>query len=147
MICRPNFTCNVKTAGSSLSHARLSSGLLCPSCLRAGAGRFRSATSLLLHASGVRLGFLHFRSYSQLGKPQSVRSELISGGKRRGRNVGEFIPDCRRAHHQLISSSNGSAVWAQKLFGMQAAICAVVFPIIIVLQLSGRRLRAWSGEL
>ena len=40
-----------------------------------------------------------------------------------------------------------SRMGAEKTFGIQAAICAAVFPVIIVLQIYGKRLRIASGDL
>ncbi len=40
-----------------------------------------------------------------------------------------------------------AAMGPEKTFGIQAAVCAGVFPIVILLQVFGRRLRHISGDL
>ena len=40
-----------------------------------------------------------------------------------------------------------AAIGPQKTFGIQAAICAAVFPIIILLQVFGRKLRRSTDDL
>lgn len=40
-----------------------------------------------------------------------------------------------------------SRVGAEAAFGTQAAVCAAVFPIVIILQVYGKALREWGGDL
>lgn len=64
--------------------------------------------------------------------------------------VGMWINFSRTAGGFIISYFQVewiSQVGAEAAFGTQAAVCIAIFPVVILLQLRGKQLRAWGGEL
>ncbi|KAL9603196.1 MAG: hypothetical protein Q9179_002297 [Wetmoreana sp. 5 TL-2023] len=64
--------------------------------------------------------------------------------------VGAWINFSRTAGGFIVSYFQVkwvAAIGAEKTFGIQAAVCAGVFPIVILLQVFGKKLRRLSGDL
>lgn len=80
----------------------------------------------------------------------SVNMYLLNSYPEASGEVGMWVNFSRVAGGFVISYVQVEwvdRVGAEATFGTQAAICVVVFPVIIVLQLYGKRIRAWSGDL
>lgn len=80
----------------------------------------------------------------------SVNMYLLNSYPEASGEVGMWINFSRTAGGFIISYFQVEwvgRVGAEAAFGTQAAICAVVFPIVILLQFRGKQLRAWGGEL
>ncbi|CAI7580108.1 unnamed protein product [Penicillium pancosmium] len=80
----------------------------------------------------------------------SVNMYVLNSYPEASGEVGMWINFSRTAGGFIISYFQVewvSRVGAEATFGTQAAICAFVFPIIILLQFRGKELRAWGGEL
>ncbi|KAJ5096635.1 hypothetical protein N7456_007356 [Penicillium angulare] len=80
----------------------------------------------------------------------SVNMYVLNSYPEASGEVGMWINFSRTAGGFIISYFQVklvNRVGAESTFGTQAAICAFVFPIIILLQFRGKELRAWGGEL
>jgi hypothetical protein len=80
----------------------------------------------------------------------SVNMYVLNSYPEASGEVGMWINFSRTAGGFIISYFQVEwvgRVGAEAAFGTQAAICAVVFPIVILLQFRGKQLRAWGGEL
>lgn len=80
----------------------------------------------------------------------SINIYLLNSYPEASGEVGMWVNFSRTAGGFIISYFQVdwvTRVGAEAAFGTQAAICAVVFPIVIVLQVFGRSLREWGGNL
>ncbi|KAJ6024477.1 hypothetical protein N7540_005274 [Penicillium herquei] len=80
----------------------------------------------------------------------SVNMYVLNSYPEASGEVGMWINFSRTAGGFIISYFQVewvSRIGAEATFGTQAAICAFVFPIIILLQFRGKELRSWGGEL
>lgn len=80
----------------------------------------------------------------------SVNMYVLNSYPEASGEVGMWINFSRTAGGFIISYFQVSwveRVGAEVTFGTQAAICAAVFPVIILLQLRGKQMRSWGGEL
>ncbi|KAJ5934038.1 hypothetical protein N7466_003585 [Penicillium verhagenii] len=80
----------------------------------------------------------------------SVNMYVLNSYPEASGEVGMWINFSRTAGGFIISYFQVkwvSRVGAEATFGIQAAICAFAFSIIILLQFRGKELRAWGGEL
>jgi hypothetical protein len=80
----------------------------------------------------------------------SVNMYVLNSYPEASGEVGMWINFSRTAGGFIISYFQVewvSRVGAEAAFGTQAAICAFVFPIVVLLQFRGKELRAWGGDL
>lgn len=101
------------------------------------------------HYMLVALGW-GFYTFGMILNSASVNLYVLNTYPEASGEVGMWVNFSRTAGGFIISYFQVQwvgHVGAEVAFGTQAAICAAVFPVIIVLQLRGRQLRAWGGEL
>ncbi|KAF9887170.1 hypothetical protein FE257_010424 [Aspergillus nanangensis] len=80
----------------------------------------------------------------------SLNMYLLNSYPEASGEVGMWINFSRTAGGFIISYFQVQwvgQVGAEVTFGTQAAVCVAVFPIVVVLQVFGKRMRAWGGEL
>ena len=101
------------------------------------------------HYMLVALGW-GFYTFGMILNSTSVNLYVLNSYPEASGEVGMWVNFSRTAGGFIISYFQVQwvgRVGAETAFGTQAAICAAVFPIIILMQLRGRELRAWGGEL
>lgn len=126
--------------------------------IRRNDGRFDSESRLIIvgfalqchyHYMFVALGW-GFYTFGVLLNSASVNMYVLNSYPEASGEVGMWVNFSRTAGGFIISYFQVEwvgRVSAETAFGKQAAVCAAVFPVIILLQLRGRQLRGWSGEL
>lgn len=101
------------------------------------------------HYMLIALGW-GFYTFGVILNSASVNMYVLNSYPEASGEVGMWINFSRTAGGFIISYFQAEWVGnlgAESAFGTQAAICAAVFPIIILLQFRGKKLRAWGGEL
>ncbi|KAJ5756898.1 uncharacterized protein N7511_007080 [Penicillium nucicola] len=101
------------------------------------------------HYMLVALGW-GFYTFGLTLNSASVNMYVLNSYPEASGEVGMWINFSRTAGGFLISYFQVQwidRVGAAAAFGTQAAVCAAVFPIVILLQFRGSQLRAWGGDL
>ena len=101
------------------------------------------------HYMLVALGW-GFYTFGLILNSVSVNVYLLNSYPEASGEVGMWVNFSRTAGGFIISYFQVQwvgKVGAEAAFGTQAAVCCAVFPIIIILQVFGRRLRIAGGDL
>jgi hypothetical protein len=101
------------------------------------------------HYMLVALGW-GFYTFGVILNSVSVNTYLLNSYPEASGEVGMWVNFSRTAGGFIISYFQVrwvAKVGAEATFGTQAAICAAVLPLIVVLQVYGKRMRQYSGEL
>lgn len=101
------------------------------------------------HYMLVALGW-GFYTFGVIVNSVSINIYLLNSYPEASREVGALVNLSRVTGGFIISYFQVqwvTKVGAEAAFGTQAAICVAVLPIIVVLQIFGKRLRAFGGKL